>query len=274
MNQDSPLSPVVLAQNYERYLVPALFLPWSEVLLDYARPQPGDRVLDAACGTGIVSRQLARRLKGQGRIAALDLNPGMLAAARALGDAEGVNVEWRQGSALELPFSNHEFDLVVCQQGVQFFPDQPKALREMHRVLARGGRIVISVNLSLDENPLYKAFNDVFARHMGVPGLAAPFNFGGEAKLQMLLSEAEFSNIKVERVALPANFKSADEFVQGTILGSAAVVPAFAQLNAADRDTLMRNVLQEMRAVLASHIAEDESLKFSVTAAIGYGEVE
>jgi ubiquinone/menaquinone biosynthesis C-methylase UbiE len=274
MNQDAPLSPAVLTQNYERYLVPALFRPWAETLLDYANPQPGKRVLDIACGTGIVSRQLLRRLKGQIHITALDLNPAMLAAARSLGDAEGLNIEWKQGSALELPFSDQEFDLVVCQQGLQFFPDQLKALREMHRVLKSGGRVAISVNLSLDENPLYRTFNDVFARHMGVPALAAPFAFGDASKLQGLLSEANFRSVNVERVALPAHFQSADDFVQATILGSAAVVPEFARLNAAERATLMQDVLQEMRESLASYIVEDESLKFSVTAAIGCAEVE
>jgi len=162
----------------------------------------------------------------------------------------------------------------VCQQGVQFFPDQLQALREMHRVLEQPGRVVISVNLSLEHNPVYRVFNEIFVRHMGMPSLAAPFAFGDENKLTLLLASAGFQHIVVERLVLPANFPSVDLFIEATILGSAAVVPAFAQLNAAERSALMKNVRGEMQEVLAPYVQADQTVNFPVTVAMGRAEAE
>jgi ubiquinone/menaquinone biosynthesis C-methylase UbiE len=122
-------------ENYERYLVPALFKPWAEDLVEMATLRSGDRVLDIACGTGIVARTAAKRLGDNGSVVGLDVSGPMLATARTA--PEGAAVEWQEGSAVKLPMSDATFDVVFCQQGLQFFPDRIATLREMHRVLSR-----------------------------------------------------------------------------------------------------------------------------------------
>lgn len=135
-----------VAENYERNLVPIIFAPWADELVETACLRQGDRVLDVACGTGIVARIAARKLGGTGSVTGLDVSAPMIMVARATALTEGVAVEWREASAVELPFPEATFDVVLCQSGLQFFPDRPASLREMHRVLEpAGGRLILSV---------------------------------------------------------------------------------------------------------------------------------
>jgi ubiquinone/menaquinone biosynthesis C-methylase UbiE len=101
------------AEGYESYMVPALFGPWATNLIQAADPRPGDRVLDVGCGTGIVARQVASRLGARGAVTGVDLSPNMLAVARATAAREGMAIEWREGSAEQLPFPESSFDLVL-----------------------------------------------------------------------------------------------------------------------------------------------------------------
>jgi len=132
-------------QSYEDYMVPSLFGPWAKVLVEAANPQPGERLLDVACGTGIVARTAASRIGTQGMVAGLDINPDMIAVARTIAERDHLAIEWRTGTAGQLPFSEAEFDLVLCQFGLMFFPDRSASLGEMRRVLKPGGRVLLSV---------------------------------------------------------------------------------------------------------------------------------
>jgi ubiquinone/menaquinone biosynthesis C-methylase UbiE len=104
-------------EMFESILVPAIFLPWADDLIDRAAPSPRERVLDVGCGTGVVARRVRQRYGGNTRITGLDLNPEMVAVARSL----APDIEWRQGNALDLPFANTCFDLVLSQEALQFF---------------------------------------------------------------------------------------------------------------------------------------------------------
>ena len=128
-------------EAYERHLVPAIFAPWATVLLELARLQPGERVLDAACGTGVVARAATSRVGAAGTVTGVDLNPGMLDVARAVSGEAGQAIAWREGDLAALPFADGAFDVVLCQQGLQFFPDCLAALQEMRRVLVPGGQL-------------------------------------------------------------------------------------------------------------------------------------
>lgn len=110
---------------YERELVPAVFGPWAPIRVDMAEPKVGERVIDIACGTGIVSRVSAAKVGPTGTVAGVDLNPGMLAVARALATTDGdASIQWHEATANILPFPGGSFDIAYCQLGLQFFADR------------------------------------------------------------------------------------------------------------------------------------------------------
>src|SRR5262245_13390178 len=103
------------AETYESYMVPTLFAPWASLLVQSANPQPGEHVLDVACGTGVVARHVAPRIGSGGKVSGLDLNPNMLTVARTAAEREGLAIEWHEGQAEKLAFPDGSFDLVLCQ---------------------------------------------------------------------------------------------------------------------------------------------------------------
>lgn len=227
------------AEIYERYLVPALFLPLAEELLRRAMPRPRERVLDLACGTGAVARQVAPRVGAAGTVVGLDVSPAMLDVARSLPAPPGPPIDWREGSALALPFPDAAFDLVLCQQGLQLFPDRPAAAREMRRVLAPGGRVVLSVSRGLEHQPIYAALNEAMERHLGSRAMAAPFSLGDAEELRALLTGAGFRDAAVEPLVRTVRFPSPAQFVRLSVLGAAAAVPELGCMDATARDSLI-----------------------------------
>jgi SAM-dependent methyltransferase len=135
---------------YEEYIVPLIFEPYAEVLAKRLASRKLARVLEIAAGTGVVTRHLASLLPGDVSIVATDLNQPMLDLASALGTARPV--EWRQADAMQLPFEDASFDAVVCQFGVMFFPDKPKAFAEARRVLSHRGVLLFNVWDRIEEN--------------------------------------------------------------------------------------------------------------------------
>jgi len=150
-----------------------MFAPCATQLLDLAAVEPGERVLDVACGTGIVARRAAARVGAGGVVAGSDVNEGMLEVAAATAIDLPVRIEWHRADATALPLPDGAFDVVCCQQGLQFVPDPPLALREARRVLTPGGRLALAVWRSIDHHPVFAAFVRALERHAG-PGTAAP----------------------------------------------------------------------------------------------------
>lgn len=139
-----------IPQLYESHLVPLLFEPYAADLADRLASRSLARVLELAAGTGVATRRLASVLRDDVAIVATDLNQPMLDHAAAIGSARPV--EWRQADAMQLPFPERSFDAVVCQFGVMFFPDKPKAIAEARRVLKPGGVLIFSVWDRIEEN--------------------------------------------------------------------------------------------------------------------------
>ena len=154
------------AELYERYVARYFFAPWASSLVDLAHLVTGERVLDVACGTGIVARLAAKRVGPLGRVVGVDLNPGMIAVARSLPAANDVRIEWLERSALDLQLKKASFDVVLCQQGLQFFPDKAVALEQMRRVLDHGGRLALSVWESNSPGPYTSAVTTALAQSM------------------------------------------------------------------------------------------------------------
>lgn len=232
------------AESYHNFLGPALFAPWAKLLIERAAPRPGERVLDLACGTGIVTRQVAPLVGTAGKVVGVDINPDMLAVARSGPEVPGASIEWVQGDACKLDLPAGSFDLVLCQQGFQFFPDGVGAARCVRNALAPGGRAVIAVWQSLDRHEVMKALFTAEARHLEVPleQVAIPFSLADEAELRGTLVQAGFSDVSIEAAELDARFPSADKWVEMTVRAGAAVIPALAH----DGDALA-GLLQSVR---------------------------
>jgi ubiquinone/menaquinone biosynthesis C-methylase UbiE len=241
-----------VAELYERYRVPAIFGPWAADLVALAALQPGERVLDVACGTGVVARLAAQRVGPTGTVAGLDLVPEMLTVARALPPPPGVPITWHEGDACAMPFADAAFDVVLCQQGVQFFPDRTAALREMHRVLAPGGRLALSVWRALQHHPYSAAEAATVSRYVSPEvgaGMLAPFAFGGEVDaLRAVITSGGFHAVRIRIAVRLMHFPSDAAGILGQLIGGRIVGRAIAALDAATREALVSEMGEALRA--------------------------
>lgn len=261
MSQRQTLTPT---QAYHAYYGPAIFEPLTRHVVDLAAPRPGDRVLDVACGTGITTRHLAERVGPTGMVVAVDVNPAMLDVACALPEPEGAPIEWRLGDGTALGLPDAGFDLVCCQQGLQFFADRAAGAREMRRVLVDGGRAVVAVWRGVDEHPFYRALADIEEPHLAPLGAGmtsghrlAPFSFGDPDSLGSTFAAAGFGEIEVSSWTIQARFADADRFVEQMELAYAAVIPAFTQDRAAF-DAFVSSVERAAEALVEAHRDGDE----------------
>lgn len=252
MNQPQPRNP---AETYENYFVPAMFLPWASILLRHAAPQSGERVLDVACGTGIVARQAAPLVGANGQVVALDMNPAMLAVARTLPVPSGATITWQEGNALALPFPDGAFDLVLCQHGLQFVPDRAGAGREMRRVLAPGGRALAIVLQALARHPVFEALMESVASHLSLPvsAVMTPFALSDAEELRTLFTSAGFKAVDILPETTTVRFPEAQRFVPLAVTSSAAAIPAFAQLQAPERAALLEAVRTDVESTIRKY---------------------
>lgn len=234
------------ATIYEKWFVPAVFAPLARTVLDGTDIASGARVLDVACGSGIVARLAAARVGDGGRVVGLDFNPAMLEVARRQSEAEGLTVEWRQGSALELPFEHGTFELVLCQQGLQFFTDRLGAVSEMYRVLTPGGEVAIVTWRGLDQNPFFATYERAVRRRFDSPALELPFSLGDPAALGALLLEAGFADVSVEPAEIEANYSEPEKFIGLQVLASAAAIPSLQELDPAAREALIAAISDDL----------------------------
>src|SRR5262249_17441307 len=152
-----------------------------------------------------------------GRVVGLDLNPGMLGVARSFSEVGGVPIEWYEGSALALPFDEGEFGVVLCQFGLQFFPDPPVALREMRRVLEPRGRVGVSVFAEIERNPVAQALSNALDERLGEGASAAKRSehaLSDREDLRSLFEEAGFAGVRIETIAKTSRYPSVSDYVR------------------------------------------------------------
>jgi ubiquinone/menaquinone biosynthesis C-methylase UbiE len=237
------------AERYQHYLVPAVFSPWADDLIKRADLKKDDRVLDVACGTGVVTRLASQMLGESGSITGLDLSPDMLEVARALPPPPGPVIDWREGNALSLPFPSGSFHKVLCQQGLQFFPNQAKALREMHRVLTPNGRVAVSVWYSLNKNPYPAALAKAIRKYLdndSAVEMGFPFAFDDPEELRSLLVSAGFRQVTIDDVEIEMRVNTLPEF----FIGHLSVFPFYPALTAKDpveRELFIDEVFELLR---------------------------
>lgn len=199
-------------ENYERHFVPLIGGPFASDLVAEAALRPGERVLDVACGTGVVARLAAEQVGAGGTVAALDLNPGMLAVARSIAST-GAAIRWYETSAESIPLPDAAFDVVFCQLGLQFVSDKRAALREMSRVLAPGGRVLVSTPPS---NAFFEVLDDAMTRHAGSEAGAfvrMVFSLDDPAAIAQLFRDAGFADVAVRTYVKRLRLPSAREFL-------------------------------------------------------------
>ena len=246
------------AESYENLMVPGLFAPWASYLVQSANVQPGECVLDVACGTGIVARHVAPRVGPQGIVIGLDLDQDKINVARVAAEREGLAIEWHTGPAERLPFSDGNFDLIVCQFGLMFFTDQHAALTEMYRVLRMGGRLALSVWQSLEREPFYQTLDEVSRRHLGKSSVGAVFSLGDADVVRRLLTDTGFQDVEIESVSITARFPNPQEFLAWEIEVDPAETPALQNLDAEAQQVMLAALHEEMQAPLHEIIQDDE----------------
>jgi ubiquinone/menaquinone biosynthesis C-methylase UbiE len=247
---------------YERYLVPAITAIWASDLIDRAKPEPTDNVLDVACGTGAVTRLAAQKVTA-GRVVGMDYNAGMLGVARSIRAAH-VPIEWIEGSALSLPFAEGTFDLVLCQLGLQFFSDRPLALREMRRVLRQRGRFALSVYSPIERTPAAHAFVLALDAHLGPDASMikrAEHLFSSPEDLAVLLADAGFKHAEVLTVTQRITFPSVLDYVRFQLIAT----PMASLLNGRSdgaRDADIQQIARGTEAGLKPEMLQEGRLTF------------
>jgi len=238
------------AEGYECYMVPTLFGPCAANLIQVANPEPGERVLDVGCGTGIVARHVASLLGASGTVTGLDLSSNMLTVARAVANREALTIEWREGNAEQLPFPESSFDLVLCQFALMFVADKAAALAEMRRVIIESGRVLVSIWQSLDRHPFYRTLHEVIQRRLGMSALQDIFALGSADKLRELALGAGFRRVEIEPFSLTARFPNPDAFIAGEVEVDTAAIPVMQHLDAQARQAIVAAITEDMRSPL------------------------
>jgi ubiquinone/menaquinone biosynthesis C-methylase UbiE len=247
-------------QIYEDVLVPRLFTPWARLLLDRLDLQPGEAVLDVACGPGSVTRPAATEVGPAGRVTGVDLSAAMLAIARAKPALPLAGpIDYRRAPADRLPLAGADFDVAACQQGIQFFPSPAAALAELYRVVRAGGRVAIAVWAEIEQSPAFAALEAAVREAAGDELAdryrAGPWGMPDADQLRELLEHAGFDDVRVTRHALPLSFECASQL--GSTL-AASPISADVDALSAQRRVQLGQVLE--RRVLVSDALHAEAV--------------
>jgi SAM-dependent methyltransferase len=239
----------LLLSGYQDPMVRPMFEPWGELLLAAVAVEPGESVLDIACGPGTVTRLAAARVGPSGSIVGCDLSPAMIAIACDKGPvANGAQIEYLEAPADRLPVDDERFDVVVCQQGLQFFPDKPAAVAEMHRALRPGGRLGVAIWTRIEQCPPFAAIaagiTEVLGEELGARYRDGPWGMPRLDELRELISEAGFVDVDARPETLPVVFDGGPTQLIATLLGG-ALAPEVSALGPDER--------QRLNAAIARH---------------------
>lgn len=218
MDQEVPQELLEAGRGYEDLFVPALFEPWTKHLIDGAAIREGSRVLDVACGTGVLARGALARTGATGHVVGADPAPGMLAVAKEI----EPGIDWVLCGAEALDVDDESFDCVVSQFGMMFFQDRQKSADEMFRAMKPGGSLAIAVWRTVDHNPAYADIISVLEEQVGTAAadaLRLPYSLGEAGKVTAVLDGSGFADITVEAKTESATFPSSRQMVEAELRG-------------------------------------------------------
>jgi SAM-dependent methyltransferase len=243
---------------YDNFVAP-LMRPFVDELVAIGA-RPGVQLLDVACGTGFAAREAARIIGDSGSVTAIDINPAMIDKARSLPNRH--TIDWRLGSALELPFEDDSFDSVICQQGLQFFPSTVDGLVEMQRVLRPGGSLAATVWAPIHLSPYLAAQASMLSDYCDIPPSvflqAIPPD--GEVLLRDWATQADLPNAQVLTLQRAVEFPPLRELIVNHLkalpwCGPFFTLPLVTQVDAVDK----------MIGSLSQFIKPDGSASISTT---------
>jgi ubiquinone/menaquinone biosynthesis C-methylase UbiE len=254
-----PFTQISFPEMYERLLVGPLFRPFAEALLDTLELRAGERVLDVACGTGIAARLAKERVGDEGRVVGVDMNAGMLSVARSA----APEIDWREGNATALPIDAAErFDVVVCHQGFQFFPDRAAAAREMRRAIAAGGRLGIGTWRGDEEVPLGEELRRVAERHVG-PIADRRHSLGDPSPVEAALRDAGFREVHSTIVVRTVRFADGLVFVRLNAMALVGMSASAGEMAEAERQRLVDVIVADSADVLARY-SDAQGLRYEL----------
>ena len=236
------------AEQYEK--IPARYIlgPWAPSLVEAAEILRDERILDLACGTGVVTRAVAAKLGPAGHVTGLDLNEGMLEVGKALGNPGPGDLAWVESSALEMDLPDGSFDVVLCQQGLQFFPDQQKALQETHRVVRDSGRVYFSVWAG--KGPYNDVLGAELTKHINENTsrrYLAALDVPDANALQSMFSDAGFRQVEVTPIEMDVLLPEIEKFILAHLRGT-PVADAVEALSEGEQFAFVRDVTEDLSA--------------------------
>jgi SAM-dependent methyltransferase len=228
------------ARVYDDSFVPALFAEWAPELVAIAGVREGHRILDVACGTGIVARVAADAVGPDGGVVGVDLADAMLAVATE----RRPDLDWHHGDARDLPFPDATFDVALCQASLMFISDPTAALREMRRVVG-DGTVAVQVWGRLAASPGVAAFADVVERHAGAEAVelwGTYFRLGELRGLTAMFDDAGLEVVatrtRLGAIRMPSAERYVAAEVQGTPLAALVTGSTFDHVLADAREAL------------------------------------
>ncbi|MBL6458866.1 methyltransferase domain-containing protein [Belnapia sp. T6] len=233
-------------EAYTHYLQPFM-APFTDELIRDAHCSDGDRVLDVACGTGFVAKRITAVSGAQCKIVGLDVNEPMLNVAR-----QEPGIEWHLASVAEMPFPDRSFDVVLCQQGLQYFPDRKLAMKEMARVLAPSGRLSLNVWGARERQPFIVALADAISRFLGSEAgewIPLAYSLNTVEELHSLVQDAGLKDAKVRFETRTIRYPDAAKFAVGFIQATPAA-GLFTALSEDDKAKFGAHVAEQLKGYI------------------------
>jgi SAM-dependent methyltransferase len=222
-------------------------------MLDLARIQPGQRILDIAAGAGEPAVSAAERVGPGGYVLATDISEGIVELAHQVARERGLKqVETRvmDGEKLDLPDAS--FDAVLCRLGLMYMPHPVTALREWRRALRAGGRVAVVVFSTPDRNSWGAVPASIIRGRAQlpppVPGQPGPFSLGSPGVLEGVFRQAGFANPEVRAVPVPHRMGSSAEYVRVAREAFGGFNAMMAHLSAQERESAWNEVETSMRS--------------------------